>query len=1626
MNFPITATDVNLSSTMSNIVKSVQNAKNKIEENGNAIDDALSKLKQGLAALGVGYGVKELAQKIATIRGEFQQLEVAFNTMLGSKEKADSLMAEITHTAAITPFGLQDVANGAKQLLAYGIASEKVNDTLTRLGDVAAGLSIPLNDLVYLYGTTMVQGRMFTQDLRQFQGRGIPIAEELAKQFGVTKDKVGELVTAGRVGAEQFEKAILSMTDKGGKFGGLMEEQSKTITGQISNIEDAIDVMFNNLGKESEGVINTTLSGISYVIEHYEQFGRILVGLIATYGTYKAAVMIVTATKGWATLAEAAHYNMLLLVEKAQKALNATMMKNPFVLIATLIATVVVAMVSMKNATERLREAEENYQNKLKETIDKEEEHRQKIDELVGVANNEALATSTRMEALEQLEKQYPQIFAQYDSEYEKLKNIQKIKEQIAELEAKNSISNPENELKNILKEISQYDQYIYSFLNNRRKGGSAEGLDEAVQRYQTGADDIRQLNVPLMYDKEHKFEFTNLRISGEDAARLEALYNRRDELRKQISKDNTESLFADLTEKEDDWLENEISRRENLKAKMKTHGNTLGQIVGAGEGFNSTFNEDELQWQINKLKDEQSRRSNKSTATSIIAKYEKEYQDALKAYNDYIQNNKDIVDPIKFEKTADALKAQMETAKKLRDKYAVATDKKSEQAQKKAEKQAEAQRKLQQELTEFEIDVNNKRLANQEDSLGKRLAIIESEYNKEKAAIEKTKAEWIKLNKQAGNGNQLTEEQQLAIDNMTEVNEQSRIKSLTETYQAEFNLMRDYMAQYGNAQQKRLSIAEEYDQKIAKSHSEAEKATLKKEHSSKIASIKAEELKNNIDWSIVFGEFGGMFRNVISPVLQDLNAYIQTDEFKNADAASQKAVIEAQQQMSASVGSVDKVSFGDLGKLVNQYADNLKDLQQAEKLYKITHEATTQAEQNYIKAIQSGDEAKKEEAEVALDIARREEEASAKQISAMQSTVDNTKKSISTTASNLKTSMDNVVNGLSQLSSGSLNGAYNGIITFGKGVNGLKGAPKLLQNVMGKVSEKLNNIPIVGWIASILDIFKDGFSTVFSGIIDAVYSAVNNILKDLLSLNLLKDVGTSLINGIGSIFETLLSSATFGKFSNFDSLFGGNKEKVQKQIDKLTESNESLKISLDDLSEIIKSSEGAKSIDAYNRAVELQQQTNDNLLKIAYETSGSHSWKRHSWRRDFREDVGGFTDEQIQRLSQQIGRVWDGDIWSLSPEEMRMLRSNVDMWALIGKANYGSKVQEALDEYIAQAGKLEELNQQLYESMTGISFDSMYDSFTSALLDMTKDSEDAANTVSEYFMKAMLNNWLGENFKGKLEAWFEKFGKAMVDAYNEGGTGELSEETRNELMSEYKAYVEEATQYRNELAEITGYGLDQLQEKVTDISFDNVRDKFKSLLTDMESSTASFTENFTDMLRNALIEGLMNDKYDTMLKEWYNEFYAAMEDGMLTDSERDNLYQNYSNIVSQGIADRNAINEIIGGGAYSQSASAGGWESMGQDTAEELNGRFTAFTELQVINNDLTSTQNSLTRDILATLQGMQIISANGEDSTLSEIRDMMFLSTGYLENISEYTKKLNSVDERLATLNNLIERKL
>lgn len=298
LSFDVLIRDSNLQSMLDKDEQRIREFTETVEGAGQSVESTWGNIGKIVGGVAIGAMLKSWVTDIVNTRGEFQQLEIAFNTMLGSVERGTQLMHELTQTAASTPFDLTGIANSAKQLLAYGTAAEDVNDTLVMLGNIASGLSLPLNDLVYLYGTTMVQGRLFTQDVRQFMGRGIPLVQELSKQLGKTTEEINAMVTAGQIGFPEVQKVLQGLTAEGGMFYGLMEEQSKSLTGQLSNLGDAWDMMLNEIGQNTQGIFSGAINLAAKLVENYKSVLGVLGGLITIYGTYKVAQAAIAVQQG--------------------------------------------------------------------------------------------------------------------------------------------------------------------------------------------------------------------------------------------------------------------------------------------------------------------------------------------------------------------------------------------------------------------------------------------------------------------------------------------------------------------------------------------------------------------------------------------------------------------------------------------------------------------------------------------------------------------------------------------------------------------------------------------------------------------------------------------------------------------------------------------------------------------------------------------------------------------------------------------------------------------------------------------------------------------------------------------------------------------------------------------------------------------------------------------------------------------------------------------------------------------------------------------------------------------------------------------------------------------------------
>lgn len=1143
--------------------------------------------------------------------------------------------------------------------------------------------------------------------------------------------------------------------------------------------------MFNEIGKANEGIINEALSGVSYLVENYEKVGKILISLVATYGVYKVAVMTVTALQALQasgiaalTVAERAHYGWLVLQTTAQKALNAVMLTNPYVLLATAVVGLGAAMWSLSDNTTSAERALDSYNKKIEKLNTDEEERKRTLEDLVSTINSEVEADTTKLKALKDIEELYPALFRKYVDE----------KGHIQDLTGFWKAYNEE-----VVKSRTQSKQAI------------VESLEQQVK-------------------------------SAEWAYNLAKKENNRSEMKVQAQR------IEDL--------KNELA---NARKDVLSEINAQLEVENRQETKETTYQED-------------------------LANAKAEWEKAKKGYEALIKDQKATSKQVK------EAKDKMETSEKAYKELGGVTGSSLTRQENLAKNQKENQEKLDEEFISLRRQNQQDEINLMREGTEKKLKQIDLDYQKQIDAIRKQEEEWSK----AGNG-KLTDKQAQKISEAYTNAESMRDKDISDVTEgqlkAEQQALNDYLKEYGTFQQQKLAIAQEYAEKIRKAQEEngvnsAQVKLLEKQRDVAIQNKETEAIKANIDWVTVFGEFGSMFSDMVKPALDEAKKYVRTDKFKNSDQASQKSLIDAISQMEKSLGGTSGVNFKKLGEDVKAYHTAEQNRINAIEIETAALEKLKKSQDDYAKAQKSGTEEEKQVTANALDIARQNADIASANVKTQTDIANQAQRNVTDTATRLKASMENLLGGLQQISSGGLYNTYSGII---KTVNGFK-------DVIGKTSESLQEVPIVGWILSIIDVLKDGLSDLVGGLLDAVLNAVSGIISDVLSGDLFVTIGNSLKNGIGNILNAI-------SFGGFNSLFGigGNKKEVEEAINRLTDRNETLQTAIEDLTDEMKASKGTQSVAAYQDAYKYQKETIDNYKRIAQEQarySGSH----HSWNYYW----GGFSQEQIDRLSGKIGRDWNGDIWNLTPEEMKMLRETVDMWETIqntGKGGYGDRLTDKLNDYIDQAGTLEELTNELYEGLTGMSFDSMYDSFVDNLMDMKYDAKAASEDISEYFMRAMLSNKIGELYSEKLEDWWKKFGASMED-------NELTEEERKALQDEYMQYVEEAMKLRDELAAATGY-----------------------------------------------------DK------------------------------------ISQEAA--------------SQSASSKGFQTMSQDTGEELNGRFTA---LQISNEEIKSQMIN----VVVGIGSLVSISTEGY-ATLDNILNQHVITNGYLEDIVKYTKPILELGSKL-----------
>lgn len=1716
IKFDITGDNSSVLKAFRGVQDGVSQTARAVEQQGQSIENVFNRIKSVASVAFAGFTAKEIISTLGTVRGEFQQFEIAFETMLGSGQKAKGMISDLANLAATTPFDMKGVVNGAKQLLAYGFAANEITDTMRRLGDVSAGLGLNLQDLTWLYGTTMVQGRLFTRDLMQFTGRGIPLTEELAKQFGVTKDKVSELVTAGKVGFPEVKKAIESLTNEGGKFGGLMEKQSHSITGQISNIQDTIEMAINDLGTQTEGLMNDALDITSKVIDHWKEIGEVILAAASAIGLYKAMAVSIaafdtattnagyaaelsalesllpmkeeakktdleeavakgqlsaaqaelvaskreevaayvaelqaqakakadaataaaeevkalenklamqdnevqslqdaydalqsytdgqkvetaeiklntavnernniakqlhtaretaataateantaantanTASQGLNTAATARDTaakgiwaQVTLLCKRAQDAWNASMFSSPLFWIAATIAAVTYAVYKLataetahETAVRKSNEAWDEFDNKVKE-------RQQNIESLIRTIQSETATEYEKAEAYQKLSNLAPQLTEQYSQAQLASADFAKTQKEVAESMDELKYDKAVEEVEKYRKKVEELQMQLRADAANGGQGGitissqinqAKEDLDQAeeklsniIQLRDQAAENAKPIEVRLQEAQENESVRQEIFDFYDEAINLANDWQAANETINYATGESRLDAFINKAQKEIAGLREDIKKNPadlNLRMQESEKTKVLNNLLTMKRNWAVTGATTiplifKAQWNTAKQSLNQAKKKAQALANNGSTEtYQQAYNKAQREYNAArkkvaaMEKNKSKYTASQYETATQDLKAAKDAYSKLGGDVSGKVAKAAATARKTRIKEGNKAIKVQEDLNNrlkaLQQKNTDETISLMQEGTEKKLAEIKNDYAKRKAEIDKQEAEFKKKNKEAGKKVTLTSAQSNALNKARDLATQEYNKKLDEVNREALTSMRDYLKEYGSLYQQKQAIAEEYEEKIAKAQTQGEKLALQQQRKKDLQTIEINAIRQNIDWGSVFGDFGAMFKDQLEPTIEKLQELSKS----TTDVNEQKTIQELISKLQGSATIWNSDIFKKVSDDINSYQSAMQGYIDAQEREAEATKAVTKAQEDLAKAKKSGDKTSISKAEVNLSRAQGVLDTASNNVLEFGSSVQKASSDLQTSAQKAVSQFQQLENGLQGLTSGSLKGIGNSILgldklfggtmqkdvanTLAKGIQGLLGkdsdAAKALTKALGDSGMAGE---IISAILGILDILKDGFGTLISNLMDTVFGAVTGILDDALSGDIVMKPLKSIGNNVSHILNTL-------SFGGFNSLFGGdgNAKKVNDTIERLTDRNTLLQQSIEDLTDAMENSFGSKATSYYEQAYKNQQETNQNYLDIA-KAQASYHGSHHSWNAYW----GGFGSDEMDWIKKNVKSDFNGDLFSLSPEEMKLLRGNVSIWEHIentGKGNYGGRLTEKLNDYIDQAGKLEELSEQFKENLTQISFSGMRDSFLTDLMDMKKDGSDFASEVAD---------------------------------------------------------------------------------------------------------------DFAEKMQKSLLSFSMEDLINGDLKKLYDDWAKAMKDknGKLTKEDVDAFYKRYDDIVQEGLKRRDEwakVTGYTGSSSSSQTATSGGWASMGQDTADELNGRFTA---LQIAGE-------SIAQNMTTTISQMESIVTLGisTNGAVLEIRNMMIMTNSYLEDIVKYSKltyndfgaKLDDMNRRL-----------
>lgn len=758
-------------------------------------------------------------------------------------------------------------------------------------------------------------------------------------------------------------------------------------------------------------------------------------------------------------------------------------------------------------------------------------------------------------------------------------------------------------------------------------------------------------------------------------------------------------------------------------------------------------------------------------------------------------------------------------------------------EAEREAERRAKEEERIGKERLKVRKDLDKDLLAlqrqNQDDETAlmqdgtqKKLAEIDNDYKQRIAEIDRQETEFRKKNKEAGlaglGADGLTDEQADALQKARDNAAKEQEHKTQEVYASEARAMRNYLKEYGTYQQQKLAIAEEYAEKIRNAQNEGERLSLVAGRDRALQQVEINAVRQQVDWGSVFGDFGTMFKDQLQPTIDRLRRMAQSDTFRQSSLEEQQILYSLIEKLERSGTAWDSDIF-------KRVSDDLSAYQEAMGRYSKAVDAARAAEENLVKAEKELETARNENrgeegirsAQENVDKAHEAFDAASEDVRIFGGQVQETTAALNSSATEAKAMFDNLGEGLRGLTSGNLQGIGQGLMKL----DGLFGDNKLtaqagnalakgFQSLLGKDSEAAKTLTaalgdsglageIISAVLGLLDMLaQDGIGGIVSSLMDTVLGSVSGVLDDVLSGGIITKPMQSVVNGVGNILDSL----TFGGLGSW---LGGNDKEVMETVNRLTESNEYLRESIDSLAERIGQGDNtnAESIDYYNdaRKAELEWEENQrNIIKglaSAWTNTGygflglggKGSFNKHSpdsgW-----EGWDAFT-ETLRKNGFNITVDSTGDLWNLTPEQMELLRdSNPKEWQKLFSGDGHKNPKSAVEEYIERAGTLEELTDALNEKLTGYTWNGFLEKYKEMVRSAEDITEELGDFISETVTDALIESFVNEELKDDIKELYEYIADAAADG--------ISEEEKARIEAMNSAIADKAESWREAMTD--------------------------------------------------------------------------------------------------------------------------------------------------------------------------------------------------------------------------------